>query len=67
MAVTAQITAAYEPLVDEFKAVADAARVNAEAQAAAVELALAMPPLQADRGGSRARSRKCRDRPGCSG
>ena len=35
MTVTAQISAAYEPLVDEFKAVADAARANAEAQAAA--------------------------------
>jgi Ca2+-binding RTX toxin-like protein len=34
MTVTAQITAAYEPLADEFKAVQDAARANAEAQAA---------------------------------
>ncbi len=32
---TAQITAAYEPLVEEFKAVSDAVRANAEAQAAA--------------------------------
>ncbi|KRR18482.1 peroxidase family protein [Bradyrhizobium retamae] len=35
MTVTAQITAAYEPLADEFKAVGDAERANAEAQAAA--------------------------------
>ncbi|URK89123.1 hypothetical protein LP421_32070 (plasmid) [Rhizobium sp. RCAM05350] len=34
MAVTALITAAYEPLADEFKAVSDAERANAEAQAA---------------------------------
>ncbi|XIA62903.1 hypothetical protein ACFIOY_26485 [Bradyrhizobium sp. TZ2] len=34
MTVTALITAAYEPLADEFKAVQDAARANAEAQAA---------------------------------
>jgi len=35
MTVTAQISAAYEPLIEEFKAVSDATRANAEAQAAA--------------------------------
>ena len=35
MVVAAQITAAFEPLADEFKAVEDAERENAEAQAAA--------------------------------
>ena len=33
--VTAQISAAYEPLVDEFRAVSEATRANAEAQASA--------------------------------
>ncbi|WPO43209.1 peroxidase family protein [Tardiphaga sp. 42S5] len=46
MAVTAQISAAYAPLADEFKAVSDAERADAEAQAA-LSASPGNPDLQA--------------------
>ena len=65
MAVTAQISAAYAPLIHEFKAVADAARAMPKPAAASASPGNAA--LQAAAAAAAARSRKCGDRPGCSG